>query len=161
MLCLVALTTGCKEKEDNVQKANSLMDVRNLNIGRAQSLDSVFDYPKSFDYMVKGALIREDASSFVKEKIRTLTSMREKGMIEEMYKLARRTKEKATNMFTTAMYYDQEAALIVFKNEMDGVKKDFLGYSYTSKNDSCSYTVYFDKNLSEILCVNKRNNNEN
>lgn len=153
MLCLAALITGCDLT--NEQKAESLLKSIPIEFTPISQLDSIFGYPESFELTVKAAVIRSDADSILKEKLTSLKELKNNNMTEEMYKLAGQTKEQITNMITTAQNYDNRAATIMLKKSKQGVAKDFLGYEYTSTNDSCSYTVYFNKEITKILCIKK------
>lgn len=153
ILCLTALITGCSLT--NEQKAESLLKSILIEFTPISQLDSIFDYPESFDLTLKATIIRSDADSILKEKLTSLKELKDNNMVEEMYKLAGHTKEQITNMITTAQNYDNRAAAIILKKSTQGVAKDFLGYRYTSTNDSCSYTVYFNKEITKILCVKK------
>lgn len=153
MLCLAALITGCDLT--NEQKAESLLKSIPIEFTPISQLDSIFGYPESFELTVKAAVIRSDADSILKEKLTSLKELKNNNMTEEMYKLAGQTKEQITNMITTAQNYDNRAATIMLKKSTQGVAKDFLGYEYTSTNDSCSYTVYFNKEITKILCIKK------
>lgn len=153
MLCLIALITGCSDND--IQKANSLLKSRSLNLGEVERLDSVYDYQESFDCIIKANTIKSDVDSLLKERISVLSEMKQKQMQHEMERRAIQTKNTLENMIKTACEYKIQASSIKFRKSLDGERPIFLGYCYKSKNDSCTYVVYFNKEVSQILTVEK------
>ena len=152
-LCLIALITGCSDND--IQKANSLLKSRSLNLGEVEHLDSIYDYQESFDCTIKANTIKSDVDSILKERISVLSEMKQKQMQHEMERRAIQTKNTLENMIKTAYEYEIQANSIKFRKSLDGERPIFLGYSYKSKNDSCTYVVYFNKEVSRILAIEK------
>lgn len=153
MLCLIALITGCSDND--IQKANSLLKSRSLNLGEVERLDSIYDYQESFDCIIKANAIKSDVDSLLKERISVLSEMKQKQMQHEMERRAIQTKNTLENMIKTAYEYETQANSIKFRKSLDGERPIFLGYCYKSKNDSCTYVVYFNKEVSQILAIEK------
>lgn len=153
MLCLIALITGCSDND--IQKANSLLKSRSLNFGEVERLDSIYDYQESFDCTIKANTIKSDIDSLLKKRISVLSEMKQKQMQHEMERSAIQTKNTLENMIKTAYEYEIQAALIKLRKSSDGERPIFLGYCYKSKNDSCTYVVYFNKEVSQILAIEK------
>lgn len=153
MLCLIALITGCSNND--IQKANSLLKSRSLNLGEVEHLDSIYDYQKSFDCIIKANAIKSDVDSLLKERISVLSEMKQKQMQHEMESKAIQTQKTLENMIKTAYEYEVQANSIKFRKSLNGERPIFLGYCYKSKNDSCTYVVYFDKEVSQILAIEK------
>lgn len=153
-LSLVILFVCCTK--DKVQCANDLLQAYSNNYGSVTELDSVLGYQESFDMLTKAANIRHDADSIVKMQISILEDMKHKGMTEEMYKLAEETKASAINMYNAAYEYDSRANFINFEKKSKGEHQIFLGYKSVNDNDSCTYTVYFDKDITKIICIDKK-----
>lgn len=84
MLCLIALITGCSDND--IQKANSLLKSRSLNLGEVERLDSIYDYQESFDCIIKANAIKSDVDSLLKERISVLSEMKQKQMQHEIWK---------------------------------------------------------------------------
>jgi len=155
MLCLVALITGCKNHQ--IDKANTLLSKKTeLQFGIIEKLDSVIGFPESFEMIVKSVNISTDADSLLKKRMTSLSELKKQGNTDLMNSLAIRTKDEVTGLIYTALHYKQSAATNDLKNEAKGVKKDFLGWKYESKNDTCSYVIYFDKDVSTILGIEKK-----
>lgn len=150
---LMILFVGCNKND--IEKADGLLQSYSPKFGSVTKLDSVYDYQSSFEYKIKAILLRNDADSLLKQRISTLSKMKEQDMLEEMNKTAQQTKETITQMIKTAYEYDSQANSISFQKQVENEKPIFLGYKYISNNDSCSYVVYFDKPLSKILCIGK------
>lgn len=153
MLCLTALITGCSPTKE--EKANSLLQSVRPDLTPITKLDSLFDYPESFDLIVKAEVIRSDVDSLVKKNMSVLSEMRAKNMREDMEKVAKQTLETATNMLNAAKDYEQRAAGIELKKSFYKEAKTFLGYECISLNDSCKYIVYFDRDITKIYCIKK------
>lgn len=140
-----------------IDRANDLAKCVPFDIGEITSLDSIIDYPESFDYELKAVAIRHDADSILKSKMLVLQEMKEKGMTEEMDLLARHTKERVTNLIKTAYEYENDANFVRFKNDATGNEnKMFVGYKYICENDSCKYIIYFDSEVSKIIGIDKK-----
>ena len=154
MLILTASLSGCNNHQ--IDKANELLSNAYLQLGVIEKLDSVIGFPESFEMIVKSANISRDADSLLKKRMLSLSELKEQGNIEMMNSLALRTKDELFNLCNTALQYSQMAATNDLKNEAKGVLKDFLGWKYESKNDSCSYIIYFDRDVSSILGIDKK-----
>lgn len=153
MLCLIALITGCSNND--IQKANSLLKSRSLNLREVEHLDSIYDYQESFDCIIKANAIKSDVDSLLKERISVLSEMKQKQMQHEMESKAIQTQKTLENMIKTAYEYEVQANSIKFRKSLNGERPIFLGYCHKSKNDSCTYVVYFDKEVSQILAIEK------
>lgn len=152
-LIMAVLLASCGTS--TVDRANNLAKGDNLDIGEITYLDSILDFPESYEYVIKAADLRFDADSILKARIEMLEEMKSNGMLEEMEKLAIQTKDRVTSLIKTAMEYDNMASLIRLKNEVKGSEKKFMGYRFISDNDSCKYTVYFNSDVSKIVCIDK------
>ena len=84
-----------------------------------------------------------------------LRNLGQKQMQHEMERRAIQTKNTLENMIKTAYEYETQANSIKFRKSLDGERPIFLGYCYKSKNDSCTYVVYFNKEVSQILAIEK------
>lgn len=153
LLCLAALITGCGKTPQ--QKATLLLNNQSLPLGEITQLDSVIGYAECFDCKLKAIKISLNADSLLSQRMKSLTELESKGMNEEMRTLALRTKEEITNMYQSSLGYTQRAATIELKKEMQNTAQDFLGWKYISSNDSCTYTVYFNKDVSSIIGIAK------
>lgn len=154
MLCLIALITGCSKSPQD--KAIMLLNAKSLSFGENIQLDSILGYPESFDLIIKAAIISADADSLLKQRVISLTELKNKGMNDEMNSLALRTRDEITNMANSALGYKQRAATIDLVKTAHTDPKEFLGWKFITKTDSCTYTVYFDKGVSHILGIAKQ-----
>lgn len=154
LLCLVALITGCSSSPIN--RANDLLNERtNLSFGKIEKLDSVLDYPDSFDYTIKSINVSEEADTLLKNKISMLTELQNSGNTDILQRSAERAREEVINLIKVAEQYSNKAALNTLKNKAKNSSKKFLGWKYVSKNDSCTYVVYFNNDVTKILGIGK------
>ena len=154
MLCLVALITGCTSSPIN--RANDLLNERtNLSFGKIEKLDSVLDYPDSFDYTIKSINVSEEADTLLKNKISMLTELQNSGNTDILQQSAERAREEVINLIKVAEQYSNKAALNTMKNKAKNSSKEFLGWKYVSKNDSCTYVVYYNNDVTKILGIGK------
>lgn len=125
-----------------------------FEIQEITNLDSIVDYPESFQCTLKAATARYNADSILQENLPILIEMKEEGMISEMTSLANITKDCCTNLIRTAASYDSDAITIRFKKDISRDESPiFLGYKCSGENESHRYTFYFDKEVSNITGV--------
>ena len=153
-ISIVILFFGCTK--NNVQRANDLLQKHSSEYGSVTKLDSVFGYQESFDNLQKAAKFKHDADSILQMKVSSLKEMKRKGMIDAMDRTARMTQKTILNMYNAAYEYDKEAISVDFEKKIKGIPKTFLGYKYISQNDSCTYVIYYDKDITKILFIDKK-----
>lgn len=154
MLCLVALITGCGESPE--QKATTLLSKEHFSMDAHFKLDSILNYSEAFNKEIEAIRLENEAQEKVKAFIKYGNSLSENDRDTDYFKNSlSTTKDEAIALINTAKECKQDAASIEFKNDLKGVKKELVGWSYTSKNDSCKYIIYFNKEVSKILGVKK------
>lgn len=155
MLCLIALITGCNDSPEN--KATKLLLKENISITTGLKLDSILSYQEAFDKEIEAIKFENEAQEKVNTFLKYGNSLPEKDRKTDSFKNQLSiTKDEAISLINSAKIYKQDAAGIEFKNDLRGIKKELVGWSYTSKNDSCTYIIYFNKNISQILGVKKK-----
>jgi len=154
MLCLSALITGCTKSGE--QKATLLLSNTELKHNSVLKLDSVIEYPEAFDKTLKAIELENNAlekvAKFVAYGNKLSESERKTDEFQNRVKLIQ---EEAISLINSAKSYKEDAAMIGLKSSVKGISKNFLGWKYTSKNDSCIYVVYFDKKVATILGIDK------
>lgn len=154
MLCLAALITGCNESPE--RKATMLLSKENFSHDSNLKLDSILSYQEVFSKNMEAISIENEAQEKVNKFVKYGNSLSENDRNTDSFKNSVSiTKNEAVSLMNTAKVYKQDAAGIEFKNNLKGIKREFVGWKYISKNDSCSYIIYFDKEVSQILGVEK------
>lgn len=157
LMFIGATLIGCTN-ETPEQKANKLLSDFPLEVGAVSKLDSIYGYQEAFDMILKADSIYLAIDNFVSERVNTLSALRKLGQENKVDSLARATQSTAVAMAQEALKLKNDANSIEFNNGIDGEPKNFLGYCYISRNDSCEYEIYFDTTVTRILGYSRHNN---
>ena len=151
-----AFLFGCSNRTPE-QKANELLSNFHLKVGDVSKLDSIVGYKEAFEKRLKADSINLAIDSFVSELVKTLSALQIMGLEHKVDSLARSAKSSALAMAQEALRLNNDASSIEFNNGIDNKPKEFLGYRFVSRNDSCVYEIYFDTHVTQILGYSRQN----
>lgn len=148
-LCLVSCS------KSDIEKANELITQYGLVVAPVNNLDSLNYFSDCLEYRIKSAQITHEADSTLSAGVKTAQMMKDNGYTElESY--AQRLQEDVVAMYQIAYKYTQDANFGEFQHNLSKDPTEFLGYKCEVANDSLSYVVVFNPEMSKILMVEKK-----
>jgi hypothetical protein len=146
-LCL----TSCGKSD--IDKANKLIAERGLVVAPVTELDSLNDYSESLELRIKAADMMHEVDSTLNAGLKTAEKMKADGLDDDVLGYVRNLQESCEAMCRVAYKYETDATYKSFKYSIDKRPVEFLGFQCEASNDSLTYQIVFDKEVSRILLV--------
>lgn len=155
ILLTVSFLFGCSDTPD--KKAVKLLQSENVSVSSDIKLDSVLDYPESFEKKIEAIKFSRMAHEKTDESVKYIGSLSDNERNnDDFINYCTRTKEEVIALLNKSKDSDIKAAGIIFKGNIKGIPTEFVGWSYTLKNDTTENVYYFDQNVTRILEIEKK-----
>ncbi|MCM1219046.1 MAG: hypothetical protein NC548_31580 [Lachnospiraceae bacterium] len=153
LIAIMLLFVSCGKSD--LDKANELIAQKGLNVEAATSLDSLNSYSDCLEMRIKAAKITHEADSTLAAGIESAEQMKANEQTDVLPGFAKRLQEDVVAMYRVAYKYTQDANFNQFQHSLAKDPIEFLGYQCKVSNDSLSYIVAFDPEITKILMVEK------
>ena len=153
ILCVTLCFISCSKTK--VEKANELIAEQELGVSPISTLDSLNYYKDCLELRIKAASITHEADSTLKAGVKRADEMVTNGQARYVKSYAENLRDNCVAMYRIAYKYKQDANYGVMRHALAKEPKEFLGFQCVVSNDSLTYRVAFDKDVSKILVIEK------
>lgn len=153
ILCVTLCLVSCLKSK--VERANKLVAEHGLRVGQISALDSLNYYRDCLEMRIKAATITHEADSTLEAGVKAAKKMAANGQTDYLKSYAENIRENCLAMYRVAYKYKQDANYGVLQHTLAKDPKEFLGYQCVVSDDSLTYRVIFDKDVTKILMIEK------
>ena len=152
---VIILLSGCQEGK--LAKVTNLLLENDIIISNITEVDSVIDYQDSHEFFIKSLNLSEANRNELEKVLNYANSLSdEEKSTDEFQDFMQKKKDELIGMLNDIKKLSDKSALCTFKNELEEKKHEFLGWKATDEKADSVYIYYFDKEISEIQGIEKK-----